>query len=612
MPTTNVAQFAPTTSPNAPYLVPVEAGTFTPPGGAALPYSRTTLPAFYDAWLAQAWVDELARRLADAARLSALYVPIDTISDASGAAQVEYVYGLFSCIANYYNSLDIVWSSHPQARALYRRWFAGAPKGTGQATVEAAQFAGDVNYKDGWYIATYPWPQTPPPAELARFEASGNTPMGILPMQARTLFARYGGANANNPSQFVPGAGLYLDVEDYAVGNPRDLDPSVNTSTTVRNRAFAWNISGNIGLSPGALTLRVDSDREDPGLPSESAGVGEGARWLGSNAVVAQRFLRGVMFGGGIGFGDLPRPPGGARFDAATGARIAGGDNTDWRLFQMDETAIPAPLKIYAPLDAYVGYAREWLGILQAQRPVEVLISSRLYTIYANATTIRLNGSIQTLINTDAEIASDVRTPDPVANAVFTAVGAVGGVVSVAGPIGAAVGLALTAASAVGRIVNAAVDHAVGPSHHRDDLGQWKPYWLRLALSGSVRTGFEAAPTIQVPAPEGWRRPVLLSIGGLPASSGSPPVADGEELLKTMHLTPKQWLDLDAAGQDAALGRIGLNDDAARAAGRAAIQYFIDPASRPHPRALQRGLSTNTALLLAGGAVLVYLMSRRR
>lgn len=577
MPPTNAAHFG-----NEPTLISISAGTFTPPNGAPIGYSATSIPHFLDAPLAAAHFAEANRLASDDAALRAL-------DGQSPVVQAQFFFGILSHIANGYNALGIVWSSDPTARQVYRRWIAGPPQGNDQIAI-SAQFSGDTyNYREDWYGFAFPWPQLDPSSQDLV-----NTPPTGLPLAALTQFRRFGGTNAANVMQWVQLCGLYVDVLDRTTSNPRDIEGGVAYAPSVRNRAFAM-----IPTHTGDPTLWTDGAEQDPFLQP------------GDEHVVQERFRRAVMFGG-VAYDALPMPPTGVFINQDTGARV---ENADMRSFAYDESLIGSrvPLKVANALVEYAGWLREWAAACVGRAPSEIVAAARMYILWMNDKTQGSNVSVATeIVNRDAQLQADRARPDPVATTVFTAMAAIAPALSVAGPYGAAVGLGVAAIAAVGRIVTAAVGSGVSSQRKRDDLGIFKPQYQRAMLAGSLLT--DTPPDLQIPPPAGWTRPLVLSAILLPGMAPPPPPLDGKSILDALHADAKTWRTMPAAQRATRLASIGFVDPAAQAAAAQAIEWFLDPSARPLADTAGGSGGGSTALLLGGAALaglLLWMRGRR-
>jgi len=502
---TDVARFAPGGT-SQPFTINVASGRLAVPDGEMVTYQHMFMPAYYDARLAAAWIEEAVRLTTDDAAIAALDVPTGSITHDTGAAQADYVYRCFNAIAQAYNALNCPWYTDPAARALYRTFVSGPPSGDNVDQMAVAQFQKDVAYKFGWYSNVYPWAQMPTDAALARDPNSA--PYGSLVWSARATFNRFAGANARNPSQFVQLAGLYLDAIDGYVEDPRELSEPIDGRESIRNRAYTMGVPG------GSYSyVRVDSNDEDPSLPRVSL---QNPNVLGNNAV-AMRFYHAVQFGG-IAYGHLPWPPNGVRLTPEGVRATFDAYAFDWRYAAYDESLVGAPLRVCCPLREYLLWARHWAHAMSVRDPVQIVVACKMYTTVMNGQAVRLNYSfINDAMALDETLARDLHTPDANANVVFTAMTGVATLVSTAGPWGAVAGLVIGAAAAVGRVVNQAIDHLPAATRKRDDLGMFKPQIQRAALAGSIRSGMETPPTIAIAAPPGWSRPTMRGVGTSPA-----------------------------------------------------------------------------------------------
>lgn len=616
MPPVDAAQFSPPGT-SAPTLISVAAGTLTPPNGRPVPYSATEMPQYLDAPLAGGWF----RYARDLAHDDALLARLET---ASAVEQAKYFFDILSALANGYNALNILWYNHPQARAIYRSRIAGNPQGREQVQLDAQFSNGTFNYREGWYGAAYPWPQIPNAEQQRRDADSGNSPLTGLPLAARTVFDRYYASEAGALIQWVQLCGLYVDTIDREIANPRDVPDGVNYAENVRNRAFAML------PSRGGEILWTDGPEQDPYLR------------FGDEAVVQERFKRAVMFGG-VGYDALPMPPTGVFIDPTNGNRLSI-EVANMRAFAYDErlSIVRVPLKVSNALIEYLGWLREWTTACVAQSPTEIAIASRYYVTWQNGETARgMSGIVNEIVNRDAEIARDRSTPDPVATAVFRSMAAVAPVFATAGPWGAAIGLGITAAAAIGQVITSIVGSGVSARRKRNDLGEFKPVFQRAAASGSLL--HNRPPVLQIPAPPGWRRPADAAdrlrrmnltcaqwfamdrpaqvaaltpvLDGedfnatytaitnqclVDATTAVRPPLDGAAILRAIGTDAAGWRALGVAQQNAALNAVGFRGDAAVAAARQAVLFYVDPSSRPG-LSLTGGGSTST-MLVAGAA----------
>lgn len=583
---------------SAPALISIAAGTFTPPGGDPHPYQATSFRHWCDMALAAACFAEAQRLMNDSARVAAL-------SGEGATAQSQYVFKILSWVANGFNALGIEWFNDPVTRALYRRSISGGPMGSNEGAWVRAQFDLEEPYRLGWYDASFPWPQIPNAEGQQRDAEVGNSPLAGLPLQASQQLDRYGGANARNTRQWVQLCGLYTDTVSRDITDPRSIEGGVSYASEIRNRAFAWLPSRN----GREAALWTDGHEEDPSL-----------RFGPDEMAVRERFNKAVIWGG-VAYGDIPGPPTGV-FVRRDGSRSESAI-ASWDDFAYDEqlSIVSVPLKVSNPLRDYLGLWADIINACVSRSPADIIAQSRLYVLWQNGKTISANTSVRdAIMSRDADLERDRTRPDRTADLILNATSAIApAVATIAPPYGAIIALGIIAVTTAGRVINAAVSHGLDPRRKRNDLGYFKPQLERAQIGGSLTDDGGTPPAAQVPAPPGWRRPLVLRItpGLFLGGGAAPPPLDGKSILDALGLggppggeaDVQGWDALSSEERDRRLTSLGFGDPAARAAALQAVENYL------HPRApLPMRAPKSSTLLLVGAAALAawMLFGRKR
>jgi hypothetical protein len=468
--------------------------------------------------------------------------------------QLQRVWEAFDAIAQFYNAINIPWSSDPVARALWRKWMAGQPVLAGSST-DPAEFSKDTEYNTNWYsqstkdqiraegLAYKAWVYP-----IVRDAATA----GLIPRRVYELLHASRNAGADQPIEFVPRAGVQFAINRAALRDTSSPDPTLAAEWI--NEAFAeqaWVRAGErICLSAPNDALFACHDAP--------YGPGSGCSLLGQACV-------GIYV-----------PP--------WGNTIRSFD--DWRMFYWRSPPAShrshlVPVLAWGPLRDYMAWAAEWADAIAARTPEQVVVQARYFASNRNVSATRALGGVAAAMREWANVAGDVRAqatrPDPVVNSVAGGMAAVAAMAaSTGGPYGAIAGAIIGLAAAITAIVNHIITHL--PEKKRNDLGQWKPSFERITLGGDASVGSRAssgggqppfavaAPPGYTPGSGGWRKPTTVRV----ATDG---VAD------------------DAPGTDGTIGPLPIALPIALLAGvtrvptGAGFVEVVDPAQAPGARA---------------------------
>ena len=394
------------------------------------------------------------------------------------AYQRDWLRALLECLAQGYNALNIVWWTDPAARAAYRYWIAGLPDETTRGNAEASLFYPLWNYSDNWYM--------PSPRHFPVLRALGAEPLGRageLSRRAVGMFRSLSGATASHPMEVHGRAGLTLTVPANVAGGVTDA---------------------RVALEPVVLNVPWVLMRQDAACPSPAA-----FPFLCDRAPTA--------------FGKIP----------GTGAPVPDGQD-DWRSFWYGmgalggEPAEGVTLGVAAPARHHVLWLADWVRLVSARTPGQIVQDARGYVAWSNKRTMDAFGTpadfVRAVLSVEADVFAQTHRRDPTLDVVAGGVAAVGAALgSATSGISVVVGAVIAGAITV---INTLLERDP-EGHGRDDLGRWKPVLERGWISGNVAypTGSRSGePAFDVPDPPGGVTRLGEAAGGvvgLPGAGGS-------------------------------------------------------------------------------------------
>lgn len=365
-------------------------------------------------------------------------------------AQHEYVYDCFHAIAQFFNSLNIPWYTHPASRDLYRRWLAGRFAGG-----DSVLFNPRTDYNEQhWYSKAFLTDERDP--LRIRPLLTSPTPderYGIIPREIREKWNRFGskpGENDQFPIEFRQRAGIALKKLDGRWLLP-DNDAPVDYQDNVLNEAFVIPFS----LDFNAI---IATGRAEPATLPRDRMLDFIARLDGGDVIDEDRWGN----------------------TASVSHRI--GRVSDWRTYAWDDRisfGFP-PWQAAAPLEMYLRWAREWADIIAAADPAQVLSDSRVNVIRTNfqwTESLGPEGFNRAASTADTRAEREGKGSD-----VLSAVSALTGVTSSAIPVvGSIIGGVVSGGL---NLINQFVRTGPPRSTSRDDLGRWKPKFERAYLGG--------------------------------------------------------------------------------------------------------------------------------
>lgn len=454
---------------------------------------------FADVQVASMWAQYANALANDPVKLEVL----DSVDPASGQqglafflAQHDYVFDCFHSIAQFFNSLNIPWYTHPQSRDLYRKWMAGRLSGGDSVLFNQRS---DYN-EDHWFTKTH-WTDERNPLRLRPLLKSpvADDRYGIIPRLARDAWNRFGskpGENERFPIDFKIRAGIGLNKLD---GNWRvdDADPPIDYQDNVINEAF---------VIPFALDFNaiIQTGRKNVASLPESEIVRRLLKF--KNYVPAIDVDSGGVVGGSTGF------------------RV--GKISDWRTYAWDDRVHFAvvPWQVATPLRVYLEWAAEWARMLASTTPETVLTDSRVSVVRTNwqwTEALGPDGFNRAAATSETRADREGRGSD-VLTAVSALTDAASGTIPVVGNIiGGVVSGGLS-------LINQFVRSGSPRSTARDDLGRWKPRFERAYLGGDPLSTVAAdgVPLHRVPTLPGFcrQRAVIPPSTLRPEDEERPPV----------------------------------------------------------------------------------------
>lgn len=509
--TPNAQQFllASIPSPSAPIMSPSGLPMSTP--------SATAAPILHwmDGDLAKAWVREAVRVATvatPAATGPAFLDPPAVYMDDNG---VEWgpIYRCLYAIMQVYNALNIPWFIDPEARKLWRKYIAGLPAGHGESTA-LAEF-GRQDYNSDFLSDSGNNPQ------WVRWGGSNRSRAGVISNQMQLLMAATSQfrTTAYDSIAQTPSIWPYLhiptslNVEVEPDQNPSYYPVVENTLTTVLLRpdgfVQAWGgfvderlLNGD-HFNPDVNILSIPSGSLksvlDPGHDVSNQIYNEGSGIGGGNS---------RLYCPGVGVGLYCN---GAR-DRLTAVPI------DWRHYTVDHPMIGYDRTGVPPI-YYMPWLAEWAASLSSRASQDIVVAARVYATYANAmgASPSAYGGVDSFFRqaglSDASLLTQETAPNSqeqlAIHATAQIVGAVGGALAV--PTS---GISVVAGALIaGALLIASTQMRTPTTGHRDDLGRIKPVVERGWLAGDVsQSNSNGVPPLNVPAPAGWTRPLVLTV----------------------------------------------------------------------------------------------------
>lgn len=437
-----------------------------------------TVAHFADLEVASLWAAYALDLSTDAEKISILN-SVDPASGQSGLpfflAQHDFVFDCFHAIAQFFNSLNIPWYTHPGSRDLYRKWMAGRFSGG-----DSVLFNPRSDYNDQhWFTKEFLTDERNPLRlrPLLR-SATADDRYGIIPREIRDAWNRFGskpGDNDRYPIEFRQRAGIALKKLEGDWLLP-DNDPPVDYQDSVLNEAF---------VIPFALDFNavIQTGRKDAATLSREQAYELIGR-LGGSPILD---LEGATI-----------------FQSSPGFRI--GRLADWRTYAWDDRVNVGivPWQAAAPLESYLRWAQEWARLISSSDPAQILSDSRVSVIRTNwqwTEALGPEGFSRSAATADTRAEREGRGSD-VLTAVSALTEAASGTIPVIGNIiGGVVSGGLN-------LINQFVRTGPPKSTARDDLGRWKPKFERAYLGGDPLSTVPAdgVPLHKVPTLPGFCR----------------------------------------------------------------------------------------------------------
>jgi len=477
------------------------------------PNGTTKLLHWADIELAEGWrqwIQQIANGVSDPmlAKLPSGAAPatpaqIAFITSYAGKSDAEllrtnkvrtWLANMLGAIANYYNALNLPWSSDPQGRGLYRKFFSGNPgRFNAERPQDSDEFNPDQDYNAQWYTANaakYPI--------INRHDAfASRDAVGLLPTALVNAFkGRNPGAAATHALEYRRTAGLQL------VQAP---SPAANTR--------GWPLSSADKTNDPVFAPQIANWAFVDVLPSDA--VGAAYRTASMQIQTAQ-------------FNPWWEIPFATNFDCAPDAaarHAAGLDATqcDGGHFGQNDSqtiassyawAVPGivadtSLAAASPLVQYLAWVRQWAETIISRDPHQVIIDTRKYAVFVNTVlSSQYNNMLFEAAGTSiSEAARQQHQGDPNIAMAASAIAAIGAALSTATyGISAIIGAVVGAGMMIADTVMEHQTHGL----HKDDMGQWKPAflrgWLGGKIAGVVSTENVSPSYIPVALPYGFTR----------------------------------------------------------------------------------------------------------
>ncbi len=361
-----------------------------------------------------------------------------------------------------YNALNIPWYMDPEGRRLFRQFLAGPPQ-THAGFTETAEFGSFLSYNDKWLVPGHIDP---------------GFSLGSITQQMQTLIRAI-------PELHDPDT-MHVPCLWPMTVIPPDLGGATLTTPD------PWNV--NISLTSGPAGANAND-------PTYADSIENFFVWGGFQDEQDFHLIYGPT---GSVSRDWQHPAGPDIGDTP----LNGVRNHTWRTFSW-QNVVGNPRLVSTPMIFYVPWIDAWASSMTSRSPQEIVVASRLYTAYTNASKATLSGGTTNFVNQVASIPglenqqATTGTEQDALRVTAAAVAAVGAALAgvtygVSALIGGSIALALTIAGAQVRNT---------PHIARDDMGRFKPVLDRGWLAGNPTVdGNFGRPPISIPAPKGFTR----------------------------------------------------------------------------------------------------------
>lgn len=448
----------------SPLCVPLD---ITESERATAPSRTPEVYAWFDSALAYQWFRRAKALLDDTAAIAAL--DNKSVSQ-QNPAQCQYAYSIVEAIANGFNAMNVPWYMHQPSRENYWYWISGRP-----ASITAA-FDKERNWNDadkGWYTAqNQSWV-----GDDVWLPLINDTTDGLIPRQVRNAFTTRVPRGVPN-NRFVQTIGIGITPTGFG-----RLSEAAKNSLRAQSITSVWYYQPSLTNQPFVMAHNA--------MPPATADTFCGH---GGTTPLAIPYHCDVDLPGD-GWLWTPGSPLGTQLSRAASNEVA----DDWRSFRADlgVTFGDDPhTKVSAGPKHYFEWLRNWVDIMLATTPQEIILSVREFATYWNFYVIRMNAGVANAI---AGQWSQATTANPTLTAVGATAAGLGAALSgVTYGISAVVG-ALVAGTIA--IYNALPDGAkIGEG--RDDLGRIKIILERSWLAGDPALDTaESKPDVTVPEP---------------------------------------------------------------------------------------------------------------